>query len=70
MQSKSPLKRFDEFKNRDMPLKVRNDEPRQRKNHDLGLEIFELKKELGLLRLDKQGANIDKILTNREKNKP
>lgn len=54
MKSKSPMKRFDEFRNRDMPLKVGNEESKPRKKRDLGLEIFELKKELGMFGEDKQ----------------
>ena len=53
-----------------MPLKVlvANEDPKKKK-HDIGLEIFELKKELGMFGEDKQQVSIDKILTERSKKK-
>ena len=48
------MKQFNEFKNNDMPLKmVKNQESKKKKN-DLGLEIFELKKEMGMFGEDTQ----------------
>lgn len=70
MQSKSPMRRFDEFRNRDMPLKVNNEDKHvSKKKYDLGLEIFQLKKEMGLFGEDKQQVSLDKILTERSKRK-
>ena len=47
MRSKSPLKYFENYKNIDMPLK-KPEKKTHKKDHDIGLEIFELKKELGM----------------------
>ena len=61
------MKRFDEFRNRDMPLKVQDKD--RKKKHDIGLEIFELKREMGMLGDSKQDVSIDKILSERSKRK-
>ena len=54
-----------------MPLKVNYPDEGQpkKKKYDLGLEIFELKKELGMYGEDKQQISIEKILTERSKRK-
>jgi len=62
------MKQFNEFRNRDMPLKIVQNQPKKKK-YDLGLEIFELKKELGMFGEDKQMVSIEKILTERTKKK-
>ena len=51
-----------------MPLK-KPDKKSQKKDHDIGLEIFELKKELGMFGQDKSSVSIEKILTERSKKK-
>ena len=73
MKSKSPLKQFNLMKNKDMPLKIQNDlneppKPRNKK-YDLGLDIFELKKELGMYGQDKQLQSIEQIMTERHRQK-
>ncbi|CDW82922.1 iq calmodulin-binding motif family protein [Stylonychia lemnae] len=69
MKSKSPIKSFHQGRNKDMPLKVSNEQQQKKKKYDLGLEIFELKKEMGMYGEDKQQLSIEKILTERSKKK-
>jgi len=63
------MKRFDEFRNRDMPLKVQDKDKEKKKKHDIGLEIFELKREMGMLGDSRQDVSIDKLLSERSKKK-
>ena len=52
-----------------MPLKrADNVDEKKKKQHDLGLDIFELKKEMGFFGYDKS-ISIEKILTERSKKK-
>ena len=52
-----------------MPLKVQDKDKEKKKKHDIGLEIFELKREMGMFGDSRQDVSIDKLLSERSKKK-